>query len=184
MIGSQQSSVPKGLPMLPGNGFKDPTVTDFKKSHIFDVHQGIPVSHDPSLVAPAASFSGKVAPPRMAPMPTAEIQPVQVGAARSSSTLSRAWRRRIWLRGGWHMAWGGQRELGSPSAKLAPNPERRAAATEVPNGMMPLSQLPFRPGVRSVRVSPSPCAACLGRFRPQGAPLQLLLQGGCERVAD
>jgi len=41
------------------------------------VHQGIPVSHDPSLVAPAASFSGKVAPPRMAPMPTAEIQPVQ-----------------------------------------------------------------------------------------------------------
>lgn len=78
MIGSQQSSVPKGLPMLPGNGFKDPTITDFKKSHIFDVHQGIPVSHDPSLVAPAASFSGKVAPPRMAPMPTAEIQPVQV----------------------------------------------------------------------------------------------------------
>ena len=96
MIGSQQSSVPKGLPMLPGNGFKDPTITDFKKSHIFDVHQGIPVSHDPSLVAPAASFAGKVAPPRMAPMPTAEIQPVQVGAARSR--LRRAWRRRMWRR--------------------------------------------------------------------------------------
>ena len=33
-VGSQQSVVPSGLPMLPGNGFKDPTKIDFKKSHI------------------------------------------------------------------------------------------------------------------------------------------------------
>jgi len=77
-VGSQQSSVPKGLPMLPGNGFKDPTAIDFKKSHIFDVHQGIPVSHDPSLAAaPAAFASTAVEPPKMAPMPTADITPVQ-----------------------------------------------------------------------------------------------------------
>jgi len=79
-IGSQQSTVPQGLPNLPGNGFKDPTLMDFKKSHIFDVHQGIPVSHDPTM---AAMPAGAVAPgaavemPTMAPMPTADIQPVQ-----------------------------------------------------------------------------------------------------------
>ena len=31
-VGSQQSVVPSGLPMLPGNGFKDPTKIDFKKT--------------------------------------------------------------------------------------------------------------------------------------------------------
>ena len=54
-VGSQLSVVPKGLPLLPGNGFKDPTLTDFKKSHVFDVHQGIPVSHDPTVAAPPAT---------------------------------------------------------------------------------------------------------------------------------
>ena len=34
-VGSQQSVVPSGLPMLPGNGFKDPTKIDFKKTDIF-----------------------------------------------------------------------------------------------------------------------------------------------------
>ena len=29
-IGSQQSNIPNGLPCLPGNGFRDPTVLDFK----------------------------------------------------------------------------------------------------------------------------------------------------------
>ena len=74
-VGSQLSTVPKGLPLLPGNGFKDPTLTNFKKSHVFDVHQGIPVSHDPSIVAPPAM--GAIEAPTMAPMPTAEITPVQ-----------------------------------------------------------------------------------------------------------
>ena len=74
-IGSQQSVVPKGLPLLPGNGFKDPTVQDFKKSHVFDVHQGIPVAHDPTAVAPPATST--VEPPAMPPMPTADITPVQ-----------------------------------------------------------------------------------------------------------
>ena len=74
-IGSQLSTVPKGLPMLPGNGFRDPTAVDFKKSHIFDVHQGISVSHDPTVVAPPPTTT--VEPPTMPPMPTAEITPVQ-----------------------------------------------------------------------------------------------------------
>ena len=74
-VGSQLSVVPKGLPLLPGNGFKDPTLTDFKKSHVFDVHQGIPVSHDPTVAAPPAT--GTVEAPKMPPMPTADITPVQ-----------------------------------------------------------------------------------------------------------
>ena len=69
-VGSQLSVVPKGLPLLPGNGFKDPTLTDFKKSHVFDVHQGIPVSHDPTASAPPAT--GTVEAPKMPPMPTAD----------------------------------------------------------------------------------------------------------------
>ena len=78
-VGSQQSTVPKGLPMLPGNGFKDPTLLDFKKSHVFDVHQGIPVAHDPNVVAPAATSGAaeEIEAPKMPPMPTADITPVQ-----------------------------------------------------------------------------------------------------------
>jgi len=74
-VGSQLSSVPKGLPLLPGNGFKDPTLTNFKKSHIFDVHQGIPVTHDPAVVAPPPQ--GTVQMPTMPAMPTADVTPVQ-----------------------------------------------------------------------------------------------------------
>ena len=74
-VGSQLSSVPKGLPMLPGNGFKNPVVSDFKKSHIFDVHQGISITHDPTVVAPP--MTSAVEPPTMPPMPSAEITPVQ-----------------------------------------------------------------------------------------------------------
>lgn len=77
MIGSQQSTVPKGLPNLPGNGFKDPTVMSFKKSHVFDVHQGIPVAHDPSVVSAPGAMAAAVEPPVMPPMPTADITPVQ-----------------------------------------------------------------------------------------------------------
>ena len=80
-VGSQQSVVPKSLPNLPGNGFKDPTLTSFKKSHVFDVHQGIPVSHDPTMVASlgggGASLTA-VEPPSMPAMPSADIPTVQV----------------------------------------------------------------------------------------------------------
>ena len=69
MIGSQLSTVPKGLPLLPGNGFKDPTLKDFKKSHIFDVHQGISIAHDPTVVAPPPTSA--IEAPVMPPMPTA-----------------------------------------------------------------------------------------------------------------
>jgi len=74
-VGSQLSTVPKGLPMLPGNGFKDPTAVDFKKSHVFDVHQGISIAHDPTVVAPPPTMA--VEPPVMPPMPSADITPVQ-----------------------------------------------------------------------------------------------------------
>ena len=75
-IGTQLSVVPQGLPLLPGNAFKDPTLTNFHKSHVFDVYQGISVAHDPSgAVAPPA------APPAMPTMPAttqkAEMLPVQ-----------------------------------------------------------------------------------------------------------
>ena len=43
-VGSQQSVVPSGLPMLPGNGFKDPTKIDFKKTrHLFKKKQAPPL---------------------------------------------------------------------------------------------------------------------------------------------
>jgi hypothetical protein len=74
-VGSQQSVVPKGLPLLPGNGFKDPTLQDFRKSHVFDVHQGIPVAHAPGAGAPPPT--SEVEPPKMPAMPTADITPVQ-----------------------------------------------------------------------------------------------------------
>jgi hypothetical protein len=75
VVGSQLSTVPKGLPLLPGNGFKDPTVKDFKKSHVFDVHQGISIAHDSTVMPPPPT--SEVEPPMMPPMPTADITPVQ-----------------------------------------------------------------------------------------------------------
>jgi len=45
-VGTQQSTVPPGLPLLPGFGFKDPVPTNFHKSHLFDVKAGIPVVKD------------------------------------------------------------------------------------------------------------------------------------------
>ena len=68
-VGSQQSVVPKGLPFLPGNGFKDPTQQDFKKSHVFDVHHGISISHDPGVVAPPSATNVMEA-PKMLSMPS------------------------------------------------------------------------------------------------------------------
>ena len=52
---------------------------DFKKSHVFDVHQGIPVAHDPNVVAPAATSGAaeEIEAPKMPAMPTADITPVQ-----------------------------------------------------------------------------------------------------------
>jgi len=75
-VGSQQSVVPSGLPMLPGNGFKDPTKTDFKKSHIFDVSNGITVTHDPAADAPKGPVTA-VEPPRMLPKAEVSVAPVQ-----------------------------------------------------------------------------------------------------------
>ena len=75
-VGSQQSVVPSGLPVLPGNGFKDPTKTDFKKSHIFDVSNGITVTHDPAAEAPKGPVSA-VEPPKMMPKAEVSVAPVQ-----------------------------------------------------------------------------------------------------------
>tara|TARA_B110001452_G_scaffold43255_2_gene33122 strand:- start:2096 stop:2986 length:891 start_codon:yes stop_codon:yes gene_type:complete len=75
-VGSQQSVVPSGLPVLPGNGFKDPTKTDFKKRHIFDVSNGITVTHDPAAEAPKGPISA-VEPPKMMPKSEVSVAPVQ-----------------------------------------------------------------------------------------------------------
>eukprot|EP00966_Prymnesium_polylepis_P199504 4623338-Prymnesium_polylepis.1 len=74
-VGSQLSVVPTGLPLLPGNGFKDPTLTNFHKSHVFDVYQGISVAHDP--VGPMAPPASSVEMPTMPPKASAEVTPVQ-----------------------------------------------------------------------------------------------------------
>lgn len=84
-VGSQLSVVPSGLPLLPGNGFKDPTHTSFHKSHLFDFYQGISISQDtqpPAGPAPALKGSGTTTsfgmptmPPR--PLDPAEVTPVQ-----------------------------------------------------------------------------------------------------------
>uniref|UniRef100_A0A7S4B0V8 EF-hand domain-containing protein n=1 Tax=Chrysotila carterae TaxID=13221 RepID=A0A7S4B0V8_CHRCT len=66
--GTQQSVVPSSLPFLPGNGFKDPTQTNFHKKQIFDVKGGIPTVRDPAprnspppanASFSAASYGGK-----------------------------------------------------------------------------------------------------------------------------
>jgi len=58
-VGYQQSVVPHGLPKLVGNGYKDPTRTNFAKSHMFDVHAGIPSMRDPpAMAAPRAPPGG------------------------------------------------------------------------------------------------------------------------------
>jgi len=75
-VGMQQSVVPTGLPVLPGNGFKDPTKVDFKKSHIFDVSNGITVNKDPASVAPKGPISA-VAPPQMYSKGEVTVVPVQ-----------------------------------------------------------------------------------------------------------
>ena len=75
-VGMQQSVVPTGLPVLPGNGFKDPTKVDFKKSHIFDVSNGITVNKDPASAAPKGPISA-VAPPQMYSKGEVTVVPVQ-----------------------------------------------------------------------------------------------------------
>ena len=76
-VGSQQSVVPSGLPMLPGNGFKDPTKIDCKKSHIFDCKNGInTVSRDPTATAPKGPVTA-VEPPKMQPKAEVSVVPVQ-----------------------------------------------------------------------------------------------------------
>eukprot|EP00965_Chrysotila_dentata_P197485 6178215-Pleurochrysis_carterae.AAC.2 len=66
--GTQQSVVPSSLPFLPGNGFKDPTQTNFHKKQIFDVKGGIPTVREPAprnspppanASFSAASYGGK-----------------------------------------------------------------------------------------------------------------------------
>lgn len=76
-VGSQQSVVPKGLPLLPGNGFKDPTVTSFHKSHVFDVAHGISVVHDPMEGAMAPSPPPELGASKSASVAAAEPVPVQ-----------------------------------------------------------------------------------------------------------
>merc|ERR1719409_1463372 len=76
-VGSQQSVVPSGLPMLPGYGFKDPTKIDFKKSHIFDCKNGInTVSRDPTATAPKGPIA-TVEPPKMYSKGENTVVPVQ-----------------------------------------------------------------------------------------------------------
>jgi len=75
-VGSQLSTVPKGLPMLPGNGFKDPTKMDFKKSHIFDMSNGITITHDPAAAAPKGPVTA-VEPPKMQSKAEVSVVPVQ-----------------------------------------------------------------------------------------------------------
>jgi len=75
-VGMQQSVVPMGLPVLPGNGFKDPTKVDFKKSHIFDVKNGITVNKDPASTAPKGPIA-TVEPPKMYSKGENTVVPVQ-----------------------------------------------------------------------------------------------------------
>ena len=75
-VGMQQSVVPTGLPVLPGNGFKDPTKVDFKKSHIFDVKNGITVNKDPASTAPKGPIA-TVEPPKMYSKGENTVVPVQ-----------------------------------------------------------------------------------------------------------
>ena len=75
-VGAQQSVVPTGRPVLPGNGFKDPTKIDFRKSHIFDVTNGITVNKDPATSAPKGPISA-VAPPQMYSKGETTAVPVQ-----------------------------------------------------------------------------------------------------------
>ena len=74
-VGTQLSMVPDGLPKLPGNGFKDPTKTDFRKSHVFDVYQGISIAHDPAAPAPM-EMPAAPAPPVMPAKPEVVVNPV------------------------------------------------------------------------------------------------------------
>merc|ERR1719171_269303 len=63
--------------MLPGNGFKDPTKIDFKKSHIFDCKNGInTVSRDPAAAAPKGPVAA-VEPPKMQTKAEVSVAPVQ-----------------------------------------------------------------------------------------------------------
>lgn len=57
-VGYQQSIVPDGLPKLVGNGYKDPTRTNFAKSHMFDVHAGVPSMRDPPAMAAPRTRAG------------------------------------------------------------------------------------------------------------------------------
>jgi len=74
-VGTQLSVVPRGLPLLPGNAFKDPTITNFHKSHVFDVYQGISVAHDPT--GSIALQAKTVEMPKIAATQKAEVLPVQ-----------------------------------------------------------------------------------------------------------
>jgi len=85
-IGYQQSTVPNGLPKLPGNGFKDPTNTSFKKSHLFDVHQGIPVTYNAEAVSKSVDLIGSTGsfgsmPVVSAPPPAGAEEPAPVQPA-------------------------------------------------------------------------------------------------------
>ena len=62
-VGTQLSTCPKGIPLLPGNTFQDPTKSNFKKTHHFDVKGGI------SCVNPVRpADAGAAEPPPSAPI--------------------------------------------------------------------------------------------------------------------
>jgi len=82
------ASVPPGLPNLPGNSFRDPTVINFKKSHVFDCANGIAVVNDhkpsvggvpkPPAAKPVGELQVTAAPPPTMPMVEGEVQPAWV----------------------------------------------------------------------------------------------------------
>jgi hypothetical protein len=77
VIGNQQSVVPDNLPKLPGYAFKDPTSTNFNKSHLFDIQNGVPKIND--LPTAAKVPLGAIAAPSAAAAPAmATTQPAWV----------------------------------------------------------------------------------------------------------
>ena len=82
VVGSQLSSVPKGLPLLPGNGFKDPSPASFAKKHYFDMKGGI---------ACEAAWKRGEAPPPPEPTSTASSFPARDTASAGGAKAMPAW---------------------------------------------------------------------------------------------
>ena len=82
VVGSQLSSVPKGLPLLPGNGFKDPSPASFAKKHYFDMKGGI---------ACEAAWKRGEAPPPPEPTSTASSFPARDTSSAGGAKAMPAW---------------------------------------------------------------------------------------------